>query len=151
MTSLPSLALGYWISWGFYFAPYGLYQGQTALHWNFTPLTKMQPQQSHVSSTGLYSLRKTWQFLVDEICNNLASGAGSLHLVPVGGMLYIQQETSNPNFPFRQESGGGLGPFDRACILPHSPASCLPARPAITSLPGRQHWESQHPAPPCEG
>lgn len=95
----------------------------------------MQPQQSHVSSTGLYGLRKTWQFLVDQICNNLASEAGSLHLVPVGGMLYIRQETSNPNFPFRQESGGGLGPSDRACILPHSPASCLPARPATPLYP----------------
>lgn len=139
MTSLPSLAHSSWISWGFCFAPYSLYRGQTDLHWSFTPLMQMQPQQLHVSSTGLYSLRKPWQLLADQLCKNLALGPGSLHLVPVGGMLYIRQEASNPNFPFRQESVGGLGPSGRA------------RTPSPTAQPpSRTHRRLSHPADSTE-
>lgn len=35
MASLPSLAFSYSISWGFHFAPYGLYWGQTDWHQKF--------------------------------------------------------------------------------------------------------------------
>lgn len=104
-------------------------------------LVQMQPQQLHVSSAGLYSLRKPWQLLADQLCKNLALGPGSLHLVPVGGMLYIRQEASNPNFPFRQESVGGLGPSGRARTPPLQPS--LPAgHPPPPLTPSRQHRES---------
>lgn len=107
----------------------------------------MQPQLLHVCSNGLYSIRKPRQLLADQLCKNLAPGPGSLHLVPVGGMLEIQQEASNPNFPFRQESVGGLGPSGKVCTLPHSTASCLQLDlPAPPTRPGSTE---EVPAPTC--
>lgn len=68
-------------------------------------------------------------------------------------MFYVWQEASNPRFPFRQESVGGLGPPGRACILPparsHAPALHLAGSaeqaiaPASSVLVGKRKAEEE--------